>query len=490
MDRRILDLIGPIPRAFLGVAALLSSVALVVACGSSPETAELPAPDPQVSESPAEPDGSGFDPPTARALTAEALAKLEEDPAGAASLLDRALQARPNYLDPLLLKARLATREGRKQEALDRLETIAAMRIDLPFEKDPGLEPLHGEARFDALVGTTVEPRVGSAPAFDLQTLDADLIPESVAYDPVSRRYFLSSVHQRKIVTFGADGDPAPQDFLVDDAESPVFAVLGMAVDAPGRILWAVSCPLPQMRSYDSQEPESGELLGIDLEDGSLRRLVPPAVDGPVRLNDVTVGADGTVYTSSTEPPGRLFRAAGRSPAAALEPFGEPGLRSPQGLALSADSKILFVADYSYGIAAHDTATGRRTWLRPPEGYFLSGIDGLTRVGDALVAIQNGIRPHRVLRLHPVLHPDLSQGRFDRADILDMGLPSYSEPTLGTWVPDEGSDDGAHSGRFIYVANSQWDRFDAENRLPDPSELRPPLLLALPLAVPSPATGG
>jgi hypothetical protein len=34
---------------------------------------------------------------------------------------------------------------------------------------------------------------------------------------------------------------------------------------------------------------------------------------------------------------------------------------------------------------------------------------------------------------------------------------------------------------YIYIANSQWNRFDAEGQLPDASELERPLLLKIDL---------
>lgn len=71
------------------------------------------------------------------------------------------------------------------------------------------------------------------------------------------------------------------------------------------------------------------------------------------------------------------------------------------------------------------------------------GIDGLYRHGNTLVAIQNGIRPHRV------------------------SAPDFDEPTLGAVVGD----------RLFFVANSQWNRFDRDNELPD--QLAGPIILSV-----------
>jgi hypothetical protein len=55
------------------------------------------------------------------------------------------------------------------------------------------------------------------------------------------------------------------------------------------------------------------------------------------------------------------------------------------------------------------------------------------------------------------------------AEILAMNLPEFDEPTLGALVGDD----------FYFVANSHWNRFDADNNLPD--DLTGPIVLKIKL---------
>ena len=87
------------------------------------------------------------------------------------------------------------------------------------------------------------------------------------------------------------------------------------------------------------------------------------------------------------------------------------------------------------------------------EPVSLFGIDGLYRYGDELIAIQNGIRPNRVIAL--ALGSDGISIAASR--ILARELPEFDEPTLGTVVGDQ----------FYFVANSHWNRFDRDGNLPD-----------------------
>jgi len=122
-------------------------------------------------------------------------------------------------------------------------------------------------------------------------------------------------------------------------------------------------------------------------------------------------------------------------------------IRSPQGSVLSASERILYVSDYSGPIRAVDVATGDVVALRMPAGFQTRGIDGLTRHGRDLIAVQNGIEPNRILRL--TLTPD-GLG-IAKAAILEMNHPQMDEPTIGRIDGD----------RYYFISTSQGNKFDA-----------------------------
>ena len=90
--------------------------------------------------------------------------------------------------------------------------------------------------------------------------------------------------------------------------------------------------------------------------------------------------------------------------------------------------------------------------------------------GERLIAIQNGIRPHRVVAF--TLSDD--GGAVTASRVLAANLADFDEPTLGV----------VGGGDFCFVANSHWNRFDRENRLPD--DLSGPVILKLDLGRNSP----
>ena len=55
--------------------------------------------------------------------------------------------------------------------------------------------------------------------------------------------------------------------------------------------------------------------------------------------------------------------------------------------------------------------------------------------------------------------------------MLAQNLIGWGEPSLAT----------IHDGALYYIANSQWDRFDANGKLPPPDQLEAPRIMRLPL---------
>ena len=106
--------------------------------------------------------------------------------------------------------------------------------------------------------------------------------------------------------------------------------------------------------------------------------------------------------------------------------------------------------------------------LPPPDDVTLLGIDGLACYGNRLLAIQNGIQPHRVIQFYLSKEAD----GIERAEVLEANNPRFIEPTLGTVVGDT----------YYYIANSQWNRFDENGQLPDTAELQAPVILKMVLS--------
>jgi hypothetical protein len=93
------------------------------------------------------------------------------------------------------------------------------------------------------------------------------------------------------------------------------------------------------------------------------------------------------------------------------------------------------------------------------------GIDGVVWHDGSLIAVQNGVAPPRIVRYEL----DSAWTRFVRVELLDQNLPVADEPTIGTIVGDN----------FVYVANSQWEKYSEAGELLRGATLRKPVLLSV-----------
>jgi hypothetical protein len=303
------------------------------------------------------------------------------------------------------------------------------------------------------------EPLIGSRLALELP--DTELLIEGIAYDEVTGGFLVGSVRKGRILRIARDGRVS--DFA--SVEDGRWAPLGLRVDRPRNALWVAAAALPQTAGHQPADSGRSAILRYDLRSGRLAGRYEPAGGEPHVIGDLVVTRGGDVYATDSRAPVLYRIGAGRD---SLERFiVSPLLVSAQGLALGLDERTLFVADYSRGLLRVDLATRGVTLMETADGVLALGIDGLYFHRGDLIGIQNGVAPHRVTRF--ILSP--AGDRILRAKVLERAHPRYQEPTLGVLV----------NGELFYIANSQWERFGQDGRIPDPGSLERPVVLRLPL---------
>ena len=249
------------------------------------------------------------------------------------------------------------------------------------FEKawsDPGFQRVraHMEARL---------PRLDFAPTA-IEIDDRALLPEGIAYDAPSNAFFIGSTAQGRIVHVGfgnAVSDFAPRQEGLD-------AILGLAVDAPRRLLYAVGT---SALTADGRKRLRNAILAFDIDKARLVRRID--VPDAVQLNDVAVAIGGHVYASDSGS-GAIFDIPKEGAARNLVPANT--LRGANGLAASADGKRLYVA-HSTGLALVDAASGNVQRIENTTRESVAAIDGLYSYQGELIGVQNVTTPGRVIAI-------------------------------------------------------------------------------------------
>ncbi|MGZ3425679.1 MAG: SMP-30/gluconolactonase/LRE family protein [Polyangia bacterium] len=361
----------------------------------------------------------------------------------------------PRVLYNLACAQALSHRAADTAATIDRLAALSSW-LDLAREHD--LDGVRADPAVAAALARLEAVRtrvVGKAEVRAPRDAD-DLLVEGLAWDPASGDLFVSSVHRRRILRIGGDGQP--RDF-VPPGSGGLYGVLGMRVDPKRGLLWATSSALPEVAGLGTEERGHTTVHCFELKSGVVRaklELYDP--DHKHHFDDLVLDGDGRAFVSDGFG-GAIYVIAPDGTHAAWLPPG--ALASPQGLAWSADGRTLFAADYGRGLAAIDRDTRAVRWLRADDAV-LSGLDGLVldpRDG-ALIATQNGLAPPRVVRLRV-------EGDRVRSEILLMNAPKMSEPTLGAIIDDA----------FVFVGNAQWDSFDPKHA----RRAEPTVILRLPL---------
>lgn len=367
---------------------------------------------------------------------------------------------RPDHPRHIYNLAAALALNGKSVEAIQLVERLAHMGLSLPAETDDDFISLRTDARFVSAcveMERNAKPDGSSSVAFSIP--GNGLILEGLAWDPGARAFFASSVHERKIIRIDKTG--AASDFA--DRTSGLWSVFGMAVDPDRKLLWAATGAVAQSDGYTDKEAGMTALVAFSTASGKVVRRLEPSDGKKHTLGDVVCGPNGTVYaTDSTG--GAVFVA--RPGATSLEAIVEAGeLLSPQGIAVTPDGGRLLVADYALGLCVVDLASRTVKRMPAPENTCLLGIDGLTRHGNDLLVVQNGIRPHRIARVR--LNAGLTA--VEGLDVLEVSNPRFDEPTLGV-VAD---------GWFHYIANSQWSKIGENGALAPLDQFRETVVLKL-----------
>ncbi|MEM7050816.1 MAG: hypothetical protein AAF604_14205 [Acidobacteriota bacterium] len=322
--------------------------------------------------------------------------------------------------------------------------------FDLDSEKD--FDPIRATRSFRRArrAMAKLEKPVGRA-SREATLRAAGALPEGIAYDETSRTLFVGTVRGRTLYRIS---DGRSEAWL--GPKEGLQGVFGMAVDSPRRRLWLCSAAVPEMVGYDADQANRAELLAVGLDDGVIdRRLLLP--EAARDCNDLIVADDGGVFVATNRGGMVLRLAAGGESFETLLSAGT--LRAPGGLALSADQRSLWVADWSRGLWRIEIESGEAHPILGEDRSILRGVDGLVRDGDRLIAVQNGFRPHRVISWK------LQGDRIVDEKVLLRHHPDFDEPTLALRT----------GRRLLIIANSQWET------LATGGEGRDPVVLSLAL---------
>jgi len=308
----------------------------------------------------------------------------------------------------------------------------------------PDFAAVRTQPRFKTILAgmaTNSRPHTGAVRAFSIP--DPGLVPEDIDYDAQRRRFFLTSVLEKKIVTLDAAGR------LALFARGPDgWPMLALKIDARRGLVWVTEVALNGFDNVPKRDWGRSAILCYSLGNNALVRRI----EGPRKseLGDMALAPNGDALVSDGGG-GGVYRVRGSH--AAPERIDQGDFISPQTPAYVPGGRQAFVPDYARGIGRVDLDTGRVRWIPMEDRFALEGIDGLYFRDGSLIAVQNGTAPERVV----VFGLDATLARVVSERPIQSATASI-DPTHGVIV--------GHA--FYYIENSGWNELDDRgNRRPN-----------------------
>ena len=369
---------------------------------------------------------------------------------------------RPNHYSIVYNLAAMYAKGGYADDALATLNRFADLGLAADFTQDSDFTNITSLPEFAGIAEKIAHNSSPTNNATLLSTLtDPQFIPEGIAYDPQTQSFFLGSIFKSKIDRI-QDGKITT---FVESRRHGLWSVFGMAVDPTRRWLWVCTSAMQQTRDVEPDSVGRAAVYKFDVDTGDIISRYELADRSTSHVwGDLTLGSDGTVYISDSIE-NVVYEISVSTDS--LSRITEPGpFLSLQGITVDDRLARLYVADYTMGVFSIDLATKAITRLRESTEHTLLGIDGIYFFDGTLIAIQNGVRPHRILQLS-----GLSHNQIDEVKVLESNNPFFDEPTLGV----------VHRTDFFFVGNSQWGGTRQDGTLNAEYVFEPPHLLRLPL---------
>ena len=359
----------------------------------------------------------------------------------------------------LLESARAELHASHPDDAVSRMQQFVRMGQSTELlQASEEFAPLRNTPAFAEIAKGMQQNRTPiSLASTDFQLSDPALLAEDLDYDPGSKRFFITSVREKKIVTTDTTG------VLHDFAKAPDdWPMLAIKIDSKRSIVWATEVAMQGFIFAPKSDWGRSAVLCYDLKNGKLLRRV----EGPKgsALGDMVLTAKGDAIVSDGEG-GGVYRALARDDH--LDRLDSGDFISPQTAAMHPDGKQIFVPDYVRGIGLLDLATRKVRWISMEGRFALGGIDGLYFDRGTLIAVQNGTSPERVVEfpLDVVMTGIASETIFERS------TDTLGDPTHGVIVDHN----------FYYIANSGWDMVDDHGNMKPEAKVSPARIMRVPL---------
>jgi len=330
---------------------------------------------------------------------------------------------------------------GDLKKGMSLLRECISLHEGFDPEGDSAFDRIKNEPEFNSLVDQVhrdFPPEHGATLAFMIAP--KDLLPEGLAVDPKGHFFYMGSQSRKKIIRISGTGNVS--DF-VPEGKYNLQSVCGIKVDPVNEDVWA--------NTY-TDDGKGSELLHFDSK-GDLLERSSQNMPGPHLFNDLALRNSNEIYLTDSLA-NKVLRFDRKTHAFTPISFPRP-IYYPNGIALSEDQNLLYVAD-AFGVLLYDLLNQKGREVHAGASMTISGFDGLYWYRGSLVGIQNSLGMPRVAQFQ--LSPDGSS--VTKTTILEYRSDYVESPTTGAI-------DGSN---FYFMANTHIDNWK-NGKIVDPTQL-------------------
>jgi sugar lactone lactonase YvrE len=385
----------------------------------------------------------------------------EKDNATYLAKMEQAVALRPDFPRMLVNLAAAQVANDKPDEAIATLEKLAALGLSSPIEKNDDFASLKPRKDYQAVlkkIAGNMQTKGAGEIAFTLR--DVTGLIEGIAWREATGEFYFGDVNGRAVWVWKGSADKKDSRGgtlrrLTPEGDE-LYGVFGLAIDEEHGALWAATSAVSAMRGFTYDMDGTAALAEIDLNTGAVRRVVPvvrrPGDQQSHVLGDLALGPDGSVFVTDSGGPTLWRLAPGASQLEAAVESAE--FMSLQGIVVVPEKGAVFLSDHANGLLRVDLRSREVRRLASPPDTTVIGCDGLCLApnGD-VIAIQNGLRPNRVLRLTL----DETGESIAEVKVLESGHLQMAAPSLGCLGP---------GGDFYFIGNAGWTAFENTDAKP------------------------
>ena len=341
--------------------------------------------------------------------------------------------------------------------ALTILNQLLLMNNTVAFEDDTDFDNIKNLDEFQKLKDLKrAQNTIIESAKYKLTLSEKDLHPEGLLYLDKHKLWLVSSIRNKKIVSFDETGNCS--DWFINTP----YSVFALKADTNQNYLWVSCSATPEMKGFSAAMDGKNEILKIDIK--TKKVIKKYTVVGNHVFGDLAIAKNGDVYISDSVAP-HIYKITNDKIALWKDLKGEAF--NLQGIAFNKEESKLFIADYLTGIIVFSMNKALPfSRLTLPEGTSKKGIDGLVYYNNALFTIQNGTVPIRIVKYQL----DASNSKIINFTVLDNNRSVFNEPALAT----------ISKGELYFFANAPWNFYNSNHQLEE-TKIENPKLFELKL---------